>query len=158
MGFRNEGEKVAYCGLYCPDCIPSDGELFDLVEAVLKKFEAHEFDEYAAYKMETTDVFQHYAACKAFLTFLSTMRCSSPCHSPEGPCCKTSCPPDCAIRVCAVEKQIDGCWQCDEYKACEKLGVMKKPHIFLEGNVDLLANHGLEGHAERRLGHYRWQK
>jgi len=37
-------------------------------------------------------------------------------------------PPDCKVRSCARGRKLRGCWQCDDFPACEKLKFLEVHH------------------------------
>ena len=49
------------------------------------------------------------------------LRCNKGCKDGGGN-------PSCKIRKCAQKKSFEGCWECDEFKDCEKLKFLEHGH------------------------------
>jgi hypothetical protein len=62
-----------------------------------------------------------YEPFKKSLDGLAILRCPKACRGGGGP-------PWCKIRKCGQKKDIEGCWQCDEFETCEKLNFLKATH------------------------------
>ena len=65
--------------------------------------------------------FRQYKECYEVLGAMVKLRCKSACNGGGGN-------PFCKIRKCCQKKEIEGCWECDEFKACEKLDFLKVNH------------------------------
>jgi hypothetical protein len=140
---------TACCGLYCGDCIPSDEELFHLVQALDQKLTEIRFDLYSEYKTPQIPEFKEYPA------FLSVLRRIGQLHCPA--CRQGGGNPQCTIRTCVREKGLSGCWECGERSGCGLLDRLRKVHGNLDYHLDLIAEMGPEKWFEKRKGHYRWQ-
>ena len=68
---------TAYCGLCCADCIPSDEELFHLVDALDKKLAGIQFGLYAEYKTERIPEFKEYPVFLSVLRRIGQLHCST---------------------------------------------------------------------------------
>lgn len=94
---------VAYCGLYCPKCYKN------VVSDAATKLK---------WALQNTHICNKpYAVSPSFkraLDKLIGLHCSVTCKNGGGK-------PNCAIKKCCKEKNINGCWECDDYKKCEKL-------------------------------------
>ncbi len=94
---------TAYCGLYCPEC-------YKMVVSNSAK--------------SLKDTLENTHICgstnnpseqfKKELDNLISLRCPRVCKDGGGN-------PDCAIRKCCIEKNIVGCWDCNDFQICEKL-------------------------------------
>ncbi len=63
------------------------------------------------------------------------------CTSIEQPCGD----PECKIRICAKEKNIRSCADCDEdYKTCVKLDFLKPGHKTLIEDLDFIKEKGFD--------------
>ncbi|MCE5264786.1 MAG: DUF3795 domain-containing protein [Deltaproteobacteria bacterium] len=146
---RTNRNLTACCGLYCADCIPSDEELFHLVQALEQKLADIRFDLYSEYKTPQIPEFKGYPA------FLSVLRRIGKLHCPT--CRQGGGNPQCTIRACVREKGLNGCWECGQRPGCGLLDRLRKVHRNLDHHLDLIAEMGPEAWFERRKGHYRWQ-
>ena len=116
-------DLVAYCGLYCGDCVGYQGKVADLARDLRKELRQAKFDKTAEYLSTISffDVFKKYGDCYEVLGALVKFRCRKTCKGGGGP-------PFCKMRKCCQKKGIDGCWQCDEFETCEKLDFLKPVH------------------------------
>ena len=94
---------VAYCGLYCPKCYKM--VVSDAAESLKLALEVTHIcgsanDPSAPFKDE--------------LNKLISLRCPKVCKAGGGN-------PSCVIRKCCMKKNIAGCWECDEFQACDNL-------------------------------------
>ena len=116
---QSNRELVAYCGLYCGDCFSYQGRVADLARDLRKELRQAKFDrvvEGIPFKE-----FKNYRECYQVLGALLRLRCKNACQSGGGN-------PWCKIRLCCHKKAFNGCWQCDEFEACEKLDFLKPSH------------------------------
>jgi len=102
MQNNNQLRHVAYCGLYCALCahrnrIPTQAQ--QLQESLHKEG----FDDWYQYIPEMKNTFPPFWQ---FLQKLVNLDCT--CRTGGGP-------PDCKIRQCAQNKNLEGCTQCKEY-------------------------------------------
>lgn len=118
-----EKELVAYCGLYCGDCFIYKGKIADLARDLRKELRQAKFDRQAE-SMSTVSFFKSfkdYQQCYDVLGAMVRFRCKNACRGGGGP-------PFCKVRKCCQKKEIEGCWQCDEFETCEKLDFLNSVH------------------------------
>ena len=115
-------DKIAYCGLYCGDCFIYEGKLADLARDLRKELRQSKFDKTAESLSAVPffKVFQNYPQCYEVLGAIVKFRCKS-CRDGGGP-------PFCKMRKCCLKKEIDGCWQCNDFETCENLDFLKPNH------------------------------
>lgn len=140
---------TACCGLCCADCIPSDEELFHLVDGLDKKLTEIRFELYAEYKTPQIPEFKEYPALLPVLRRIGQLHCPT-CRQGGGN-------PQCEIRPCVQNKELRGCWECDQHSGCGLLDRLRKVHANLDYHLDLISKMGPEKWLEKRKGHYRWQ-
>jgi hypothetical protein len=114
---------VAYCGLYCGDCYRYKGKIADLARDLRKELRQEKFDNTAGKMSENAffAVFKNYSQCYEVLGEIVKLRCKRTCQGGGGP-------PVCKIRECCRKKNIEGCWQCDDFETCQKLDFLKPYH------------------------------
>jgi len=107
-------ETIAPCGLCCETCFAHvNGDIRKY--SLMLKDKLWNFDVYAK-RFETlldNPVFAKYPAFKEMLDFLAAENCRG-CRNEQ---CKLF--KKCGVRPCHQEKQIDFCFECDEFP-CEK--------------------------------------
>ena len=120
-----EEELISYCGLYCGDCFGYQGKIASLADELDKEFKKVNFKKNADFfaEMPVFKAFKNYDHFVELLETLKELKCEG-CRTGGGP-------PFCEIRKCCGEKDIEGCWECDEFKdyselkECEKLQFLK---------------------------------
>jgi hypothetical protein len=118
----NEQEHaLAYCGLYCGECLFYKGEIADMARDLRKKLRQNKFDKVAAGISTFFKDFADYPRCYEVLGAMVKLRCGKVCQDGGGN-------PFCKIRACCNKKQIQGCWECDDFETCNKLEFLKAVH------------------------------
>ena len=134
MNIMNDSAKyTAFCGLYCKDCIPTNRELFNLVERLRNLLDEANFEKYAELLAGKNTDMKEYATFRKFLESLQKLQCIHPCS--EGPMAESGCSKSCAIRQCALQQELEGCWDCPGHPLCEKLAWHKTVHPGLARNL-----------------------
>ena len=141
---------TGYCGLYCRDCIPSNGRLFALARELEDKLAELHFEDYAGFKAREDASFGDYQGFLRVLHAIRGLECKAPCRAGGG---KTRC----AVKNCVLGRQLPGCWQCPQCKTCELLDPLRGFHPNLEHHLDLIRQEGIDAWSARRKGHYTWQ-
>ena len=120
---QNNLDVVTFCGLCCLDCHGHTGKIADLARDLRKELRTAKYDIFAktlsAYPF--AKAFEKYPDCYDLLGQMMKFRCKEGCRNGGGP-------PFCNIRKCCIEKNIQGCWECDDNIQCEKLDFLKGTH------------------------------
>jgi hypothetical protein len=149
-----ENDLTCYCGLYCGDCIRFRSRASELAADLLKELENTRFAEYARVKRSQISDFRDYKTMVTLLAHISRLRCEAPCRS-GGDGCMDSCP----IIACVKGKSFEGCWECSEYKACEKIAFLKSFHGDTPlHNLSMIRKFGIDSWAKHRGKCYPWLK
>jgi hypothetical protein len=119
----NDKDLVAYCGLYCGDCFGHKGTIADLARDLRKELRQAKFDKFAneISKNDFAKVFVNYQKCYDVLGAMVKFRCKRACRNGGGP-------PFCKMRKCCQKKDIEGCWECDDFESCKKLEFLEPVH------------------------------
>ena len=116
-------DLVAYCGLYCDDCMARKGKVADLATELKSELKASGFDRFASAISDVPffKALKKYPDFTEVLDVLVAARCTKTCK--EG-----GANPACEVRICCKEKEIEGCWVCGEFVDCEKLRFLEGVH------------------------------
>lgn len=131
---------IAYCGLYCGECLNYTGAVADLARDLRKELRNYRFDKTAEALAQVPffKEFQNYAACYETLGAMVKLRCHKSCRGGGGN-------PGCKIRTCAVKKKFTGCWECNEFETCHRLDSLKPGHgIAHIQNLKIIAKKGTD--------------
>lgn len=121
-------KRLAPCGLHCGKCFAfTDGDISNYSKQLGESL--GNFDVYAARFVELLDepTFLKYPDFKDFLTHLSSGSCNG-CRAEQ---CKLF--KSCNVRACSEVKNVDFCFQCDEFP-CNKTGFdehLYKRHVHI---------------------------
>ncbi|MDD4876349.1 MAG: DUF3795 domain-containing protein [Dehalococcoidales bacterium] len=119
--YDDNGNLVAYCGLYCGDCFNYKGEIADLARDLRSKLRKAKFNKVSQGLARYFKDFNDYEQCYSVLGAMVRLRCKKTCSNGGGN-------PACKIRICCRKKSIAGCWECDEFENCNKFAFLKPIH------------------------------
>ncbi|MBU1741003.1 MAG: DUF3795 domain-containing protein [Proteobacteria bacterium] len=144
---------IAFCGLYCGDCLRLGSRAAELAAKLRAELEKSRFAEYVQVKSEFAPEFQDYPDFLKVLQAVIDLDCPSGCR-------KGGCPGlDCAIRACCLDKQLDGCWECDGLDQCDRFDFLTPWHgDVVRHNLRPIRALGPEAWLERRPLFYVWLK
>ncbi len=124
MNKKEENENlIAYCGLYCGDCHGYTGKIPDLARDLRKELRQIHYDKFANF-ISTYSFgkdFKNYDECYKVLGAMVKFRCKRGCRNGGGS-------PFCKIRKCAQKRNLDGCWDCNEFENCKELRFLEPVH------------------------------
>ena len=114
---------IAYCGLYCGDCVMHKGTVADLARDLRKELRGARFDRMAKVLADTPyfKELKNYGTCYEVLGTFVKFRCGKVCQDGGGP-------PNCTIRKCCQNRGYAGCWECDDLETCEKFDFLRAVH------------------------------
>jgi len=118
---RLKEDLIGFCGLYCGDCFNYKGEIADLARDLRKKLRQVKFDRVSQGLSKYFKAFKNYEQCYEVLGAMVRLRCKKACRNGGGN-------PFCKIRNCCRKKNIQGCWECDEFETCKKFDFLKLIH------------------------------
>jgi hypothetical protein len=143
---------LAYCGLYCEDCIRYQDNIVESAQRLLGTLDESEFERYAAVKKKDVSSFENYQLFIDVLKDIIKLHCNRPCRVGDG--CPTF---NCQIIKCCKEKEYEGCWQCEQVEECDKLDFLKAMHEdFHVKNCLIMREHDLKGFLKSRYPSYTW--
>jgi hypothetical protein len=117
--------SIAYCGLFCGDCIIRTGGLASLSAELLQRLRSPEFQKLArglpVLHPEFTDLRDYERCCDVLATIADHLRCEGTCREGGGST-------GCEIRRCCQEHGFRGCWACAECETCDTLAWLEPVH------------------------------
>ncbi len=112
---------ITYFDLYCGNCFNRKGEIADLARDLRKKLREAKFNRASQGLSKYFKEFKNYERCYEVLGAMVKLRCNRVCQDGGGP-------PFCKIGKCCQKKDVNGCWECDEFETCEKLDFLEPVH------------------------------
>jgi len=121
--FENVKHQIGFCGIWCGSCLGGNGAILELTrkyeqlikrsQPALEKWAPKEFD---------------------FNGFMKGLTCIQAMPLCLG-CKKSGGDPKCKIRVCASEKKITDCSQCDQLMTCKNFETLEKGYPKIKQNL-----------------------
>ncbi len=108
---KNINQNLAFCGLYCPHC-------YRVKISNAAKILKHEMDaaadKGAKYFSEVSESFSD------DINVLISKECNLYCRAGGGTTCE--------IKLCCLDKKLNGCWECGDFETCKKISAQFKGH------------------------------
>ncbi|WP_169738210.1 DUF3795 domain-containing protein [Maridesulfovibrio frigidus] len=147
-------DKVAYCGIYCPDCIHYQNEYSKLASELKNHLLEIGLDKYAKTKSPFGAQFQNYEEFETILSALAETKCDKPCRAGGG--CSGI---PCEIMDCCISKSYEGCWECSNVDSCDKFTFLEpRCGKMPKNNIRKIKKLGLDDGIEQRDNFYIWLK
>lgn len=144
-------ELLAYCGIYCGDCLGYTGVIADAAEKFKKVLEKYKFEKSA--KAIFPEQLKDYDKIFSKIVFMASLRCPMVCRERKDDNV------DCEIRKCCKSKDFFACYECDDFKNCKKLKEMKGLHYkSIVKNLVEIKEMGLQEWLEKAKPHHYWDK
>jgi hypothetical protein len=144
--------NLAYCGLYCLDCVRYQDDIAENAQRLLNALKANTFDKYAEAKKRDVTSFENYNKFLDVVEDITKLHCDAPCRIGGG--CSTF---ECQIVKCCKEKGYEGCWQCQLLGQCDKFHFLEAFHgDFPVRNSLVIREYGIEGFPNKRYPAYKW--
>ena len=143
---------LAYCGIYCGDCLGNTGVISDAAKECISVLEKYRFDRTA--ECVFPEKLKDYGRFAETLKFMSGLKCPQPCREREDS--NVSCP----IRKCCQEKGLYACYECSDFESCDKI------RSFVKGlhadscvkNLKEIKGMGLETWLQKGKRHHYWDE
>jgi hypothetical protein len=147
-------ELVAYCGIYCGDCLGYTGVIADAAEAFAAVLDRTQFERTAAwiFPEELADFHRF----RENLALMTGLRCPGRCRKAEG----EDVPAGCAVRSCCIDRGFHACHECDEFATCAKPRELHGP-LHLNAclrNMRAIREKGLEAWLAEGPRHCYWME
>lgn len=137
----NKSNDVAYCGLYCGDCIIKNSRISKLSKDILSIIKRKEFEKLAIGLPVINDKMKNLTDLNVGISVLESMcelDCDKNCKSGGGGA-------SCEIRKCNVRLELDGCWECEKFEKCSILNSLEPIHKGANiRNIRVVHEKGLE--------------
>lgn len=134
---------ISFCGLYCDDCFGYQGKIASLAEELDKELKEVNFKKNADFfsQIPFFKVFKQYDNFVELLNTIKELKCVG-CREGGGS-------PTCEVRNCCLDKNITGCWECEEINTCNRLDFLQNTHEdAVIKNLNILKEKGIEAFLE----------
>ena len=149
-----KAELVAYCGIYCGDCLGYTGVIANAAETFAAVLDRHQFERTAAWIFP--EQLGDYNRFREMLAFMGGLRCSGICRNRE----EDGGPSSCEVKNCCIERGLYACYECDQFETCAKLRALHGD-LHLESclkNMRAIRSKGLEAWLVEGPRHCYWQE
>lgn len=110
--FEKVEDQIGFCGIWCGSCIVGNGALRELTKEYEQIIKAYGLEEWGPKDFDF----------KEFMKGLGSIKAMPLCQG----CLKGDGRPNCEIRICASNRKINDCCECDQQAACKNLGILQK--------------------------------
>ena len=151
---RGRAELVAYCGIYCGDCLGYTGVIADAAETFAAVLDRHQFERTAAWIFP--EQLGDYERFREMVGFMSGLRCSGICRKQE----EEGGPSSCEVKNCCIERGFYACYECHDFETCAKLRALHGD-LHLESclkNIRAIREKGLEAWLADGPRYCYWQE
>ena len=143
---------LAYCGLFCGDCIRYGSKAFDLANELYLELGLIKFNEYAKIKSKEIKTLKFCSEMMNTLNAINKLKCDIPCRLGGDGCLNK-----CEIVKCVNSKSYNGCWECQNFEKCEKFEFLKPFHgNGPQKNCESILKYGFDNWTNHRTKFYPW--
>jgi hypothetical protein len=140
---------LAYCGLYCGDCMGYTGVIADAAERFKAVLEQYRFGKTAGAMFQ--EELAGYDNLVEMVGFMTGLRCPAACRLRTDHM-------SCSAKNCCIDKGYFACYECDEFETCEKLRAV---HVGIHEeactlNLKAIREIGLDAWLESGERHCYW--
>jgi hypothetical protein len=144
-------ELLAYCGIYCGDCLGYTCVIADAADKFKKVLEKYKFEKSA--RAIFPEQLKDYDKIFDKIVFMSGLRCPMVCRERKDD------DVDCEIRICCKSKGFFACYECDDFEICEKLKIMEGLHYeAMAKNLKEIKAMGIVEWMKKEKAHHYWDK
>jgi hypothetical protein len=149
---KERKELLAYCGVYCGDCLGYTGVIADAARNFMVVLEEYKFDRTA--KCVLSEELKDYDKFYEMLGFMTGLKCPMVCREREDSGI------DCKVRKCCIDRGFYACYECDDFEICDKLkSLMEGLHYAASvKNLKAIKEMGLEAWITRGKRHCYWSE
>ena len=115
---KEKKELLAYCGIYCGDCLGYTGVIADAAESLLDFLKIYKFDQTVTHVFPE-ELGDYETGCH-MLEFMANLRCNKLCRK------KDDSTVSCTVRKCCKNKGFYACYECTSFETCENLKSLHK--------------------------------
>jgi hypothetical protein len=115
---KEKKDLLAYCGLYCGDCLGYTDVIADAAETMINVLKKYKFDQTVTHIFP--EELKDYETCYQLLEFMATLRCPEVCRK------KDDTTVSCTVRKCCKNKGFYACYECTDFKTCVNLKSLHK--------------------------------
>lgn len=110
--FENVKNQIGFCGIWCGSCAAGNGTMIELTRKYEDLVKKYDLEKWAPKGFD----FKEFAKG---LTCIQTVPLCPGCRKGGGS-------PTCKIRICALEKSLTDCSECDQLIACRSFEQVEK--------------------------------
>lgn len=173
-----EEKYICPCGLNCFDCLFYRSEIYETAVKLKKLLKDSQLDVFLTILNKNAvnkaianhlgedennfnKYFEPFNKMPDFFNVLDgiiNIQCKKTCQG-SGGCSMCGTTKECITIKCVKQKGYSGCWECNDYKNCDKLIFQKSSYgEMIENNFEIIKEKGVEAIKSRRDDYYQWQR
>jgi hypothetical protein len=126
--FGNVKGQIGFCGIWCGSCPAGNGAIQELAKRFEEIVKNCELEKWVPKEFN-------------FKEFMKGLDCTQATPSCPG-CKKGGGPPTCEVRICALEKGIADCSQCNQLTECRNFEQLEKSYPKIKEGLVEIKNKG----------------
>jgi hypothetical protein len=171
-------EFVCPCGLTCCDCLFYKPEIYETAKQLRDLIQSSQLDTFlkliVRYQgwngiakhlgQESTVLEKHFEPFAKLPDFMEVLegiinlQCPATCREAGG-CSIGGITHTCDALRCIQANGFEGCWQCQDFEACDKLSLLRRNYgETIVGNLRTIRDEGIEAVTSRGNRYYAWQR
>ncbi len=112
--FENVRNQIGFCGIWCGSCAAGNGAILELTKRFEETVKKHNLEKWVPKEFDF----------KEFMKGLTCIQATPLCPG----CRKGGGPPTCKVRICALQKGLVDCSQCNQLIECRNFEQIENSH------------------------------
>lgn len=145
-------QLLAYCGMYCGDCLGFTGVIADAAAEFKKVLDKYEFRKSA--ESILPEQLPDFGKFEERLAFMTGLRCPQVCRERQDDTVQ------CEIRKCCIDYGYFACYECEKLETCDKLSLIycELHYESWMKNLKAIRSLGLDAWLESGPRHHYWDE
>jgi len=123
---KNVRNQIGFCGIWCGSCASGNGAIIEMAKRFEKTVKGYGLEKWVPKDFNF----------KEFMKGLGSLQATAICTG----CRKGGGPPNCTIRICALEKRINDCSECNQLAECDRYDRLTKNYPTIKQDLMKLKN------------------
>lgn len=123
---QNVRHQIGFCGIWCGSCASGNGAIVEMARRFEKVVTGYGLEKWVPKDFDFKELM------KGLTSLQATAICSG--------CRKGGGPPNCGVRICALEKGVNDCNECNQLVECKKFDRLLKNYPTIKEDLMKIKN------------------